>query len=509
MYKALKKKIEGLTVANRRLPSAQIKMPDPLEDLTEEQKEVVLDNKGVIFVAAAAGSGKTRTLTHNVAYLIQQGKNPSNILCFTFTRRAADEMRLRLVPMIGRQACQFLNLGTIHSIYLKILSEEYQKLQHPLYPFMIIDGSKIRASRILDDIRRVFQKQRISFTDVENTIIIRSIGLLKSNGIRPDQMDIEEDDDQNAITIQLFYAEYEKVKLENRWIDFDDMLLLVWELFEEHPEIAEQWSRKFEYIFVDEFQDTNPVQAWVLEDLIKVHGNMKAIGDPRQAIYGFRGATPVIFENYDSHYDGARLMSLSRNVRCPSNICKLSNDFVEGESNPLGLSAHSVNPDVGITTLDISLDTVQEAENITEKIHTLLEEGAQPHEITILYRVNAQSADLEDWLIRAEIPYRIIGAGCFFDRREIKDMLAYLMLSMPYSPEVDHVDALERIYNKPNRWLGRVWLEGFRQTISGQRTKMVLEAVRENTTGRLSTTSKTCLIPLDSATSTPLVVSRS
>ena len=426
-----------------------------LQALTEEQGDIIKENEGVFFVAAGPGSGKTRTLIYNIAYLINRGVSPESILAFTFTKKAAIELQERLSGILSKSIAIRINVGTIHSIFLKILKEDYGIHDPELTYFGIATQGPNRVNRLIDESKRRLSKRGVNIVDIKTGDIMRSISLLKSQGTLPDDMELPIENDTEAQSLQLIYEEYESLKRERKVIDFDDMLLLTLILFDNHPDISRFWSTKFRYIFVDEYQDTNWVQTDVLKHLIEVNGNLKAIGDPRQAIYGFRGGVPEIFEGYEKHFPGSILKTLSKNFRCPVNVNDASNVFIRGESNRLKLECISENPVVEIEVLPIAENSIVEAKNIIGNMVDLIEQGTPYRNLCVLYRTNAQSMPLEDQLISHKLPYRIIGSGCFFDRREIRDILSYMRLV----DDPHDIEAFSQIYNRPNRWLGKVFLD--------------------------------------------------
>ncbi len=435
------------------------KRPPPAWDtgLSQEQQDITADVGGVRFVAACPGGGKTRVLVQSIVYLInEKGVHPREVLAFTFTRQAAEEMRNRLELALGPVKAGQLECCTMHSFFYKVFRSECQAW--PGWSFSdvtLIDKARGGKKKLY---RQIAKELDLNEDDIDFGEIRRKIGWWKNWGIEPGEaiMRAEIEDRQVA----LFYRRYEEIKWKEKLIDFEDMLGMTLKIFDKFPEFEEAYGSLYHHIFVDEYHDTSPIQNELVKRLNKVHGNLFLVCDPNQSIYGFRGANPDIVINYKQHFPDARMLKLTQNFRSKEEIVERSYQLIgnNDDSQTLGLTAFSEKPGGKVELLGIFENEEGEAKAVAQKILISHVTGSKWESNTILYRMNAQSRSLEEQFTKKQIPYRIVGASSFYQRREIQDLLAYLEFLDKPEPLGE---AFERIYNKPNRFLGKAWYKQF------------------------------------------------
>ena len=429
--------------------------------LTPEQLKVVQDVGGVRFVAACPGGGKTKTLVQSIVYLIEVVKVPAReILAFTFTNQAAEEMRDRLEVALGPVRAGQLDCCTMHSFFYKILRNNAQAYPGWNYTEMsLIDKARGGKKKLY---RQIAKELNLSEGDFDFGEVRRKIGRWKNQNVDPKEA--METCEASESLIARFYQRYEEIKWKDKLIDFEDMLIFPLRLFDKFPEIAEIYSEMYRHIFLDEYHDTSPVQNELVQRMNQVHGNLFLVCDPNQSIYGFRGADPDVVLQYQTHFPGARMLTLTQNFRSRQEIVERSYRLIghNDDSEALGLTAFSEKPGGTVQLLGVYDTEEKEADAITQVIQrSIANRGPVDGKwgnFTILFRMNAQSRAPEEALTRAQIPYRIIGASSFYKRREIQDLLAYLDFVNHPEPLGE---AFERIYNKPNRWLGKAWYKQF------------------------------------------------
>ncbi len=431
-------------------------MSDHLADLSDEQLTVAKTTTGMRFVVACPGGGKTKVLVSSIAELIAQGKPPSSILAFTFTKAAAEEMTSRLEAAVGPSSASMLTVGTMHSIFFRCLRDHPDELERT--EFRVLDGRRAEHKQML---RKILKKQNASEEEYPIIDLVKHIGRIKNEGLKP-RDDASLDFLINERDLPVTYAQlvldvfsaYESEKWDAGVIDFDDMLTLTLDLFRAFPEVAQSYAQRWAYIFVDETHDINPVQNELIKILVSGHKNLFAVCDPNQSIYGFRGAHPDIVLTYGTHYRGAIIQRLTRNFRSRQEIVDRSYELIHHNDNPLEITSYSEKPG-GFVDFQDEFDSVNdEAAWVGESITARLKEGAEPRDFFILFRTNAQSRAPEESMVRNRLPYRLLGMSSFYSRREIQDTLAYLQFA---SDPDGFSEAFERIYNKPNRFLGKAW----------------------------------------------------
>ncbi|MEX0769481.1 MAG: UvrD-helicase domain-containing protein [Balneolaceae bacterium] len=420
--------------------------PDFLKDLNPPQQEAVTHTNGPLLIVAGAGSGKTRVLTYRVAYLLHQQKAlPKNILSLTFTNKAAREMQQRIVHLIGEKA-NGLWMGTFHSIFSKILRFEAEKIGFNRN-FSIYDTGDSEAT-----IKLILGEINQDPREVRPRTIHRKISDAKNQLISPDQYrekfvlsTLDE------ITADVYEVYQNRLKQANS-MDFDDLLIRPIELFEEHPDVLETYQHKFRYILIDEYQDTNYAQYKVTKMLASAHENICVVGDDAQSIYSFRGADISNILNFKEDYNDAVQIPLEQNYRSTKYILQCADSIIKNNDKQLEKTLWTENDEGEIVTLLENYDERDEANRIVRHIQNLnLQKGYDYSSFAILYRTNYQSRVFEEAFRRKNIPYQLVGGLSFYQRKEIKDVLAYLTLLV--NPEDEQ--SLLRIINEPSRGIGQ------------------------------------------------------
>jgi DNA helicase-2/ATP-dependent DNA helicase PcrA len=384
--------------------------------LTEEQKEAVTRGDGIFLLLGGAGTGKTTTLAHRVAYLMEEkGVSPENILTVTFSNKAAIDMRSKIERLIGERATKNLWIGTFHSLGIKILSKGAERLGFT-EEFIVITGE--------DQLNIVKQ-----FTRDESTAkgILREIGKLKSNLIGPDVFKRRAKGIWQS-QIASIYLRYQKILKKLNMMDYDDLLYYSWLLFKKFKDLRDLFARKFEYILVDEFQDINKAQFEILKFLASIHKNMFVTGDDDQAIYGFRGASTKFIKDLKSHFPKYKEIRLTQNFRSPEDILNVAHNLISHNRDriPKLLVSLRGRADEDVVHLYAAASENDEADFVARKILDYIEEGRSFEEIAILYRINARSRPFEEIFSRRGIPFNVVGGGGFYEREEVKASIAFL-----------------------------------------------------------------------------------
>ncbi|TVR46350.1 MAG: ATP-dependent DNA helicase PcrA [Planctomycetota bacterium] len=415
---------------------------DVTAGLNERQIEAVRHTDGPLLVVAGAGSGKTRVITHRVANLIQLGTRPDRILSITFTNKAAGEMKERIEKLLGIQTPW---ITTFHSAGLRILKLEHSRLGFD-HPFTVLDEDDQRRL-----VRRVIKETGLDPKQVDVRQVIGQISRWKNRLLTPDKVR----DVDNADEMLLCYRRYHELTQIECVCDFDDLLLRPVQLFEADEELRLRYQERFPYILIDEYQDTNEAQ-YRLVRLLGGHGNVCATGDPDQAIYGWRGADINNILSFEKDFPGCTSVLLEQNYRSTRTILRAAQSVVEHNTQRKEKTIFSEKEDgepIVLITVD---DQDDEAMGIAAACQHLHDRDNRPYkDIAIFYRTNAQSRAIEEWLIRRGLPYRILGATRFYDRREVKDLLGYARLLI--NPR--DVVSFERIVNTPRRGIGERTLE--------------------------------------------------
>jgi len=405
--------------------------------LNESQAKAVRQTEGPVLILAGAGSGKTTTIVSRLAYLIEEvGIPASNTLTLTFTNKAAKEMRERSAAMISQSAYPPL-LCTFHKFGLLFLKFNIHLLGRE-NNFVVIDS---------DDKKRIIKKIN---AELATPLIASEISRYKNSLLSPDDA-YKQAEFFNYQQIAKVYEAYETYLHENNLVDFDDLIALTYKLLKENPTLAEQTSQKYQYIMIDEYQDTNELQLKLVQILCKTHNNICVVGDDDQSIYGWRGAHIRNIMEFDKDFLDTSVFKLEENYRSKEPILKVANALIEHNRSRLGktlLATRGSGDDVAILN---SGDENEEARKIAIHIKRLLESGISANDIAILYRVNVLSRSIEEGLNRAGIAYKLVGGLRFYDRSEVKDLISYLRVITNHHDDF----SFKRIVNKPKRGLGK------------------------------------------------------
>ena len=429
-------------------------MQDLLEGLNDKQYEAVINYEGPSLVIAGAGSGKTKVLTHKIAYLIQEkGTKPWNILAITFTNKAANEMKERVENLIGEVA-RDMWIGTFHSICVKILRRYIDRIGYET-SFVIFDTSDARAM-----IKRCLKDLNIDDKMFTDRIIQSEISNAKNEMLEPSTYTARAQGDFRKEKIASVYELYQKRLKENNAVDFDDIINFAIKILTENPDILEYYAEKFRYILVDEYQDTNKAQFMLISLLAGRYGNITVVGDNDQGIYSFRGADISNILNFEKDFPGTKIIKLEQNYRCTGSILNVANSVIKNNETKYEKKLWTKNEKGNLPTIHRAEDEYDEARYIVEQInHLKREEYYKYKDFAILYRMNTQSRAIEEILVRENIPYKIIGGLKFYERKEIKDIIAYLRLIHNTNDNL----SLIRIINEPKRGIGKTSLENIQK----------------------------------------------
>lgn len=414
------------------------------DTLNEQQREAVFHTNGPLLILAGAGSGKTRVLTHRIAYLIEEkGVNPWNILAITFTNKAAGEMRERVDKLVGFGS-ESIWVSTFHSTCVRILRRHIDRLGYD-NNFTIYDADDQKTlmkdvCRLIDIDTKVYKERNL----------LSAISSAKDELIMPQEFELNAGGDYGKQKIAKVYREYEKQLRANNALDFDDLLVKTVQLFQTQPDILEYYQERFRYIMVDEYQDTNTVQFKFVSLLAGKYKNLCVVGDDDQSIYKFRGANIKNILNFEQEYHDARVIKLEQNYRSTGNILNAANAVIRNNVGRKDKSLWTENGEgekIQLRQFDTGYD---EADFIAGDIKKNVSDGAAYNDHAILYRTNAQSRLFEEKFVAANIPYKIVGGINFYARREIKDLLAYLKTIDNGKDDL----AVRRIINVPKRGIG-------------------------------------------------------
>ena len=422
-----------------------------LDGLNPEQREAAETVEGPVLILAGAGSGKTRTVTYRIAHMLENLKIPGKqILAVSFTNKAAAEMKERVSHLVSTKTRKGITLSTFHSLGIRILREDIHHLGYNNL-FTIYDQSDQMS------IVREGLKNYRSNKSYDRGIIMSKISLLKNQGISANEFpkskfyDPENNYDGAAEYVYHFYQE--KLQFCNA-LDFDDILFMVVRLFNEFPEVAKKYSERFKYIMIDEYQDTNSLQFSLIQALTSTHQNICVVGDDDQAIYGFRGADISNILNFEKQYSNTKVIKLEQNYRSVFPILDLANQVIKESKGRKDKTMRTTQMEGSLPQLWAAGDSDHEAAIIVEEIIKLQSNSIPLSDIAILYRSNTQVPPIEDQLRISQVPYNIIGGQKFYEKKEIKDIIAYLSVIQNSRDEL----ALRRILNVPNRGIGSVTL---------------------------------------------------
>lgn len=430
-------------------------MQDYLNGLNESQREAVTHIKGPLMIVAGAGSGKTKVLTTRIAHLMANGVDAFNILALTFTNKAAAEMKERIEKILGNAEARNLYVGTFHSVFARILRAEAGKLGYPSN-FTIYDTDDSRSV-----LKTVINELHLDDKHYKPNIVGNRISSAKNALVGPaeyatDYAIQQEDARSNRPAISQVYAAYAKRCFKNGAMDFDDLLLKMYELLNNFPEALHKYQHKFKYLLIDEYQDTNPVQYQISKLLAAAHENICVVGDDAQSIYSFRGATIENILQFQKDYDDVKVVKLEQNYRSSQQILKVANQVIKNNKGQIPKNLWTENEEGEKIKLVRTMTDNEEGKFVAD---TIQEQKLRNHyfnkDFAILYRTNAQSRSFEESLRKMGIAYRIYGGVSFYQRKEIKDILAYLRVIVNTNDE----EALKRIINYPVRGIGKTTIE--------------------------------------------------
>ena len=439
-----------------------------IENLNERQLEAVKNIDGPMLVLAGAGSGKTRVLTTKVMYLLEHKDiSPRNILAITFTNKAAKEMKERIYNLIGREAF-LIQISTFHSFGLKLLKENYELLGYDSN-FTIIDADdsltiikKIMKDLDIDSNKYNYRAIRSSISDNKNEMV----------SVKEYEKFVYTDYDEVVYKV---YDEYEKSLKRSNAIDFDDLLLLPIKLFNEHDDVLIKYQDLYKYVFIDEYQDTNKPQYLLSKMISGKYKNITVVGDNDQAIFTWRGADYKNILNFEKDYPDAKVVILDENYRSTKNILKAANNVIKNNKIRKEKNLWTNNEEGNLIKYYKAYDEKDESNYVVKEIKKLISDGISPNEICVLYRANAQSRTVEEAFLQNNISYKIVGSYAFYNRKEIKDLIAYLKL---IHNEKDDVSLL-RVINYPKRGIGQKTIENL-SIVSRNENKSLYEVIESS-----------------------------
>ena len=452
-------------------------MSEILRDLNPEQKKAVECIEGPMLIVAGAGSGKTRVLTSRIAYLIEKGIPPERILSLTFTKKAAGEMKERIALMVGERQARKIWMGTFHSIFIRFLREYAGVIGFPA-TFTIYDTTdSVSAVKTcikqleLDD--KVYKPKEVlsRISKAKNDLVTPTPYMNGSGGFR------EDDNHHKKPEIYRIYARYCELCRQSGVMDFDDILLYLNILFKRSPEALEAIAGRFSHILVDEYQDTNMAQYIILKKLAAGHRNICVVGDDSQSIYGFRGAQIQNILNFQKDFPGAKVFRLERNYRSTQTIVNAANSLIAHNESRIPKQCVSMGEKGEVIHLVRSFTEQEEAQQIAYAILARMREAqAEYADFAILYRTNSQSRALEEQLRRRNIPYMIYSGNSFFERAEVKDLMAYFKLAVNLNDD----ESFKRVVNKPTRGIGDTSLNALIAAAQASRVSLFQAAALPN-----------------------------
>lgn len=426
-------------------------MENYLETFNPPQRAAVEYCEGPSLVIAGAGSGKTRVLTYKIAYLMEHGYQPWSILALTFTNKAAGEMKDRIAKIVGVDYARMLWMGTFHSIFLRILRQEHEKIGFSSN-FTIYDAADSKSL-----VKSIIKEMELDDKTYKPGMVQGIISNAKNQLVTAEQYasnpaNRQSDARHNMAALGQIFLRYCNRCKQSDAMDFDDILLYTYLLFEKHPDVLAKWEQRFRYVLVDEYQDTNFAQHRIVWQLTRQHQHVCVVGDDAQSIYSFRGANIDNILTFQKIYESARLFKLERNYRSTQNIVEAANSLIKKNSRQIQKDIFSEN-DRGekLHVMDTHSD-IEEAKMVVNAIRGIKrKEGCEYSDFAILYRTNAQSRVFEDTMRKESLPYRIYGGLSFYQRKEIKDVIAYFRLAVNPNDE----EAFKRVINYPARGIGQ------------------------------------------------------
>src|SRR5215217_5318486 len=430
-------------------------MQEYLKGLNERQREAVLATDGPLMIVAGAGSGKTKVLTTRIAHLMAQGVDAFNILALTFTNKAAAEMKDRIGHILGNREARNLYIGTFHSVFARIMRAEAHRIGYP-NSFTIYDTDDAKSV-----IKAVTSELNLDVQHYKPNAVYNRISAAKNALVGPKEYMADyhlqqEDMRANRPMIGHIYDAYSKRCFKNGAMDFDDLLFKMYELLKTFPEVLHKYQYKFKYILIDEYQDTNPAQYEIIKLLGAVHENVCVVGDDAQSIYSFRGATIQNILQFQKDYEEVKVIKLEQNYRSTQNILSIANEVIKNNKGQIPKTLFTENATGEKIKLVRTMTDNDEGKFVADQIQ---EQKLRNHynnkDIAILYRTNAQSRSFEESLRRMNIPYTIYGGISFYQRKEVKDYIAYLRIIVNPRDE----EALKRIINYPVRGIGKTSID--------------------------------------------------
>ena len=437
-------------------------MSDILEQLNDKQYEAVINTDGPCLVIAGAGSGKTKVLTHKIAYLMnEKNVKPWNILAITFTNKAAKEMKERVEKLVG-EASNDMWIGTFHSICVRILRKYLDRIGFES-SFIIFDTSDQKTV-----VKQCLKQLEIDDKLLTDKSVLYEISNAKNEMLEPEQYALRTNGDFRKEKIASVYKLYQSKLKENNAIDFDDIINFTIKIMLENPDVLEYYSDKFRYVLVDEYQDTNKAQFTLI-------GNITVVGDNDQGIYSFRGADITNILNFEKDFPGSKIIKLEQNYRCTHNILDTANNVIKNNETKYDKKLWTQNDRGDLAKIYRGDTEYDEASYIAEQInHLRRTEKYNYSDFAVLYRMNAQTRSIEDILRREDIPYKIVGGLKFYERKEIKDIIAYLRLIQNTSDNI----SLSRIINEPKRGIGKTSLENV-EALSAQTGASMYDIIKK------------------------------
>jgi DNA helicase-2/ATP-dependent DNA helicase PcrA len=426
-----------------------------LDELNERQREAVVHINGPLMIVAGAGSGKTKVLTTRIAHLLRNGVDAFNILSLTFTNKAAKEMKERVERILGGTEARNLYIGTFHSVFARLLRAEAHRLGYP-NDFTIYDADDAKSV-----LKTIINEQNLDDKHYKPNLVYNRISSAKNDLVGPEEYQHDyaiqqEDMRANRPMTGKLYEMYAKRCFKNGAMDFDDLLFKFYQLLKNFPEVLHKYQHKFKYIMIDEYQDTNPAQYEIIKLLGGAHENICVVGDDAQSIYSFRGATIKNILQFEKDYEDTKVVKLEQNYRSTKSILQVANDVIANNKGQIEKNLWTDNATGEKIKLVRTMTDNEEGKFVAE---TIAEQKLRNHyanrDFAILYRTNAQSRAFEENLRRKAIPYRIYGGISFYQRKEIKDFVAYLRIVMNPADE----ESLKRIINYPIRGIGKTTVE--------------------------------------------------
>lgn len=424
-------------------------MENLLVGLNEPQREAVLHTEGPLMIIAGAGSGKTRVLTYRIAHLLSKGVDAFHILSLTFTNKAAKEMRERIEKVVGTDA-KNLWMGTFHSVFARILRSEAEKIGYP-NNFTVYDSDDSKSL-----IRSIVTEMELDDKIYKANMVLSRISSAKNRLISPNEYlnnPILMSDDESAMRPKIgqIYKRYADRCFKAGCMDFDDLLFQTCRLFSLHPDVLSKYQKRFHYVMVDEYQDTNYVQYMITKMLAHNRNNICVVGDDAQSIYAFRGADITNILNFEKDYPNLHIVKLEQNYRSTQNIVKIANSVIKHNQAQLRKDVWTSNEEGNLIDLIKATSDNEEGRLVANSIFEEKNHNQQKNsDFCVLYRTNAQSRSIEEALRRLNITYKIIGGLSFYQRKEIKDLIAYLRYTVNHNDE----EAFKRIINYPKRGIG-------------------------------------------------------